>query len=110
SRPIEGLGDFFQKPAGPRIGLDEGVGERRLVEATARHRRFASSECRRESRVQGFCKRLPVLFATPALKAQFIASNSPGIQRRPTSKPSQDRSNFERPSSRWSETRGMPIK
>ena len=53
-----------KKPAGPRIGLDESVSERRLVEATARHRRFASPESRRESRAQGFCKGLLRLFAS----------------------------------------------
>src|SRR5271165_4787042 len=59
SRPLERLGDVFQEPAASRIGLDERVGERRLTEITARHRRLTSSECRRESWVRGFCKGLP---------------------------------------------------
>ena len=57
-RPLECLGDVFQEPAGLRIGLDEGVGERRLTEVTARHGDSSPRNAAKKTRVRAFCKGL----------------------------------------------------
>jgi hypothetical protein len=56
-RPFDRLHQIFEKASGSRIGLDEGVSERRSGEATARHERIVSGETPQNHETPTYAKR-----------------------------------------------------